>query len=323
MLSGEPALPRSKVMVVEFVSCARTTREPMSGPPPSVLTAASTNVRLTSTAAGSVAVVDSVAPVIVVTEPRCTLMSAAFVNSTTCHETMWLATPVVLNCRLVVVVRSPAMVSSLPCSFAVAADVIDHSTNAWFMELTAVIGTLTVAADNVDSPRWTVTPEPNVATYHWMLIGERRTFVRDPLELDGRGRCEPASQQGIDGTVAAAARLEDQERLAGVDRGDRDRLDAVRVVDGRAALHLLNDGRLRDRGHGAHQDEREERQHHAGRGAAHAAVAVRTAAASRTRPVPAPGKARPARRRSPTRHREAGAARIHGCRRRRGRGDAR
>ena len=33
-----------------------------------------------------------------------------------------------------------------------------------------MIGTLTVVADNVDSPRWTVTPEPNVATYHWMLI---------------------------------------------------------------------------------------------------------------------------------------------------------
>jgi hypothetical protein len=33
-----------------------------------------------------------------------------------------------------------------------------------------VTGTFTVSADMVAVPRWTSTPEPNVATYHWMLI---------------------------------------------------------------------------------------------------------------------------------------------------------
>ena len=35
---------------------------------------------------------------------------------------------------------------------------------------TAVTATFTVSADMVAVPRWTSTPEPNVATYHWMLI---------------------------------------------------------------------------------------------------------------------------------------------------------
>jgi carbonic anhydrase/acetyltransferase-like protein (isoleucine patch superfamily) len=35
-----------------------------------------------------------------------------------------------------------------------------------FIAPTAVIGTLTVNWFITASPRWTVTPEPNVATYH-------------------------------------------------------------------------------------------------------------------------------------------------------------
>ena len=166
MSSGDPAMPRSNVIVVELVSCARSVRAPKSGPAPAVRAPASTNVCPTSTAVPRVAVVDSVAPVIVATVPRCTLMSAAFVNSTTCHQTTWPLPSLVLNCRLDVLVRSPAMMSSAPFSSSVGFGVIDQSTNAWFMAATGVIATSTVSADMVAVPRWTVTPEPNVATYH-------------------------------------------------------------------------------------------------------------------------------------------------------------
>jgi hypothetical protein len=87
MSSGDPATPRSNAMVVGPVSCARSMRAPMSGPEPTVRRPASTNVRLTSTAVPSVALADNVAPVMVETVPRCTLMSAGLVNSTTCHQT--------------------------------------------------------------------------------------------------------------------------------------------------------------------------------------------------------------------------------------------
>ena len=80
-----------------LVNCARSIRAPTSLPVPAVLKLARTNVRERSTAVPKVAVVDSVAPVMVETVPRCTLMSAAVVNSITCHATMWLVATVVRN----------------------------------------------------------------------------------------------------------------------------------------------------------------------------------------------------------------------------------
>ena len=90
-------MPRSKAMVVGPVSCARTMRAPISGPRPTVRRPVSTNVRLTSTAVPSVAFAVNVAPVMVETVPRCTLMSAGSVNSTTCHQTMWPLASLVRN----------------------------------------------------------------------------------------------------------------------------------------------------------------------------------------------------------------------------------
>src|SRR6185295_15434847 len=57
MLSGDPVALRSKVSVVELVSCVRTRRDPMSAPVPLVRQLESTNVLRVLTAV-SVAVAD-------------------------------------------------------------------------------------------------------------------------------------------------------------------------------------------------------------------------------------------------------------------------
>ncbi len=167
MSSGEPEMLRSNVTVVAFVSRARSIRAPISAPPPAVCHPARRNVLVVFTAGLSVAVTDVVVPVIVVMDPRWTLMSAALVNSTTCHDTMWPAlSALVRSCRFVVEVRSATTWSSLPHSLSPATGVFENSTNAWLIEATAVMATLTTVADWAVSPRWTLTPDPKVATYH-------------------------------------------------------------------------------------------------------------------------------------------------------------
>ena len=109
---------------------------------------------LTFTAGLSVAVAVSVPPVSVVIDPFCTLMSAAFVNCTTCHEMKWPTfNPFVRNVSCVALVSSPRTVSSVPQVMSAATDVFENRTKAWLMDVTDVIGTFTVVADCAVSPR--------------------------------------------------------------------------------------------------------------------------------------------------------------------------
>src|SRR4029079_7221633 len=102
--SGVPEMLRSKARVLGLSNCARSTRAPMSVPEPVVVNDDSRNDRPVVTGVGSVNDADSAVPGKLVL-PRCTLMSAALVNSTTCQSTAWLLAALpVRNCRFVVLV---------------------------------------------------------------------------------------------------------------------------------------------------------------------------------------------------------------------------
>ena len=110
---GTPAVARSMVMSVS-VSCARSMCAPMrAGAGTVVRNPTSTNVLFASTGVPNVADTDVVAPVIVVMDPVWTLMSAGFVNSITCHVMMLPHASLLRNCRLVVLVISPTIASSV------------------------------------------------------------------------------------------------------------------------------------------------------------------------------------------------------------------
>src|SRR3954462_2511819 len=142
----------------------------MSVPLPLDWRSPSTNARDVAPAFGSVAVVQRLVPVSDA-EPRCTFTSAPLENSTTCHATMWVAAaPGVRNCTFEVLVRSTTSVSLLSQLLSVAVAVFDHVTKACDVAATGVIGTSTVVALWVASPRCTLMPQEYSTTDHSIVI---------------------------------------------------------------------------------------------------------------------------------------------------------
>ena len=248
MSSGVPETLRSIVIVVESVSCARSILEPMSTPVPVDLNPTRTKVLFSSTGGLKVAVTDVVRPSSAVV-PVCTLMSAALVNSTTCHEMMSRGVMNVLrNCTVVVLVIFPR-------TDLVVTELATGSVRRLGPEHECLVDRgegerkRHVLVERVLRGLAPLDSDPGDERHHVPLDVDRggRPFVRHTLELDrgarvGAGDRHAAAQQRRDGPGPRVAGLEDQERLRGIDAGDVDDLDAIGGVGRCSGLNLLRHG---------------------------------------------------------------------------------